>query len=164
MSPRDPGEDARLRRPQVNGPPESVAALLQQSLRAIEAESPDAFRALCGALRGLEIACRVGEETFTLRGGDWCVRVESVSHSVDAHIRVAPRGLFDVLDGRRTLLEALLDDTIALMAPVGVIVSLHDGLAAMVHGAATAPSCGPLGARLAAVAGAASLERSIVRH
>lgn len=141
-------------------PPEpTVAGLLQQSFRVLRLEAPAAYRALCGALLNRDIGLRIGVESMGLRSDGRDIWVCHASSAAVAHVEANLGIVLDIIEGRSTLLDALLDGRLAARAVLDDTLALHDGLMAYVHGAATSPSCAPLRQRLAEIAG-----RGIEQH
>ncbi len=130
----------------------AVAELFRRSLRAVRAEAPSAYHAMCEALAKRTIGFRVGAETFSLRGDGRDVWVADPGVVVTARVETTARALLDIIDGKTDLLAALLEGRVAARAAADDAAALHEALMAYVHGAVTAPSCAGLRRGLAAIA------------
>lgn len=133
----------------MSPPADTAPALLAESLRCIEVEAPRSYRVLCEALRDRQVACRIEEDGFILRSDGRRAWLSGPSEGVTTvRLHASLRGILDLMDGRRDLVESLTGAHVAMWASLEEAVWLEEAIRAYVHGAAMAPSCAELGERL----------------
>lgn len=120
----------------VDGP---LARLLRESLACLAAESPTHHGALCRRLAGHAVGLRLDDECFELRGHAGGLRLVPPG-AARCRLRTDRATILAVLDGRRTLLAAVLADAIEVSGPIDHLLALHEALLDYVHGAARSPS------------------------
>lgn len=116
-----------------------LARLLRASLACLWRESPAHHGALCRRLAGRAVALRLDDEILELRGEDGEVRV-TTPRGATCRVRTTRTTILAVLDGRRTLLDAVVAEEVAIGGPLDDLLALHEALVEYVHGAVRAPS------------------------
>ena len=122
----------------------SAAATLDAALRILRADTPAAFYRLADELRGLAVGLEVEGERFTVLGLDAAVRVDPAggpaidpTRALDgrARVRTTRRTILELIDGRKTFLEAVLDRDLTLHAELDLLPRLSRAMACFVEGA-----------------------------
>jgi hypothetical protein len=134
----------------MSPPAERAAVVLSDSLRHLRSEAPQSYQALCAALRDMAVACRVDNDRFTLHSDGRETWLGEPRAPTPPQVEASVQAVLDVIDGRRQLVDTLLDGAVAVRARLEDAIRLDDALRTYVHGAALAPSCARLRARLAA--------------
>ncbi len=120
-----------------------LASFIARSLDAIEHEVPAAWLRLCEALDGRSIRLVVDGEAARLRGRDGGLRLDD-GGAAAVDVRTAHATILELLDGRVTLLDALLDDRIVVRGAPEDVLGFHDALICYLHGGVRSPSFRPL--------------------
>ena len=122
----------------------SAAATLDAALRILRADTPAAFYRLADELRGLAVGLEVEGERFTVLGLDAAVRVDPAGGpAIDptrapdgrARVRTTRRTILELIDGRKTFLEAVLDRDLTLHAELDLLPRLSRAMTCFVEGA-----------------------------
>lgn len=124
------------------------AGFIQRSLDILREEQPDAFGRLCGCLEGRVVRLAVDEELMRMEFGQGDVRfipMRSVPSSPDAarpcvDVATGRRAILDLVDGKLTLMSAVLGDELVLRGSTDNLLAFHDGLFFYLHGAVRAPT------------------------
>jgi hypothetical protein len=114
--------------------------LLDESLSVLLREQPASYARLCDALAAIRIEiCVDGERMIVgFESGGHQVTGQSAaapSAAVGARFRAGRGAVLDVLDGRLTLAEAVLNGRLEAYAPLGRLLELHDALLLYVNAA-----------------------------
>jgi hypothetical protein len=120
--------------------------LVANSLAAIRAECPEAYRRLCAALGGRSARFDVDGEVIFVRsnGGEVEAGSDARGANVTIEVTAGRRALLDLIDGRQNLEEAVLEGGVDARGGVEDLIALHDGLRWYVAGSVRAPSSWPL--------------------
>lgn len=114
----------------------ATCAYLERSLALLARERPENFRRFCAALRGLRVHIQVDDERFTVVGDGLSARVQAGARGeAVAEFTVRRSALLEVIDGRRTLAEALARGELGVRGPLPRLHELRAALLAYVHGA-----------------------------
>ena len=119
--------------------PDQFQDFLGRSLGLLAREKPSVYARLCTLLDGMVLSLRIDAAsvlvTFkpgaTVAGGD--------SSAAAVRVQCDRRAILDVIDGKSTLEQAVLDDRIELLGSVADLVRFHDGLRMYLNGAVRAP-------------------------
>lgn len=119
------------------------AGFLARSLASMRRELPWIFARLCARLCPRELRVEVDGEVIWIRCEPGDVRLmaapgPATGPAVEA--RTSRQAILDLAGGRVTLLDALLEERLALRGSVGDVVAFHDGLLIYLHGAVRDPS------------------------
>jgi hypothetical protein len=113
------------------------AEALRAALAILEAEQLAAHVLLIRQMRGLAVRSAVDRDAFTILGG--AERLEVRRHGLrrfDARVRVDRAAIFDLLDGRSTILEEVQRRRLDLVADPEVLLRLARAQRAFAEGAA----------------------------
>jgi hypothetical protein len=128
---------------------DSFAVLVRRSLVVLRQEHPVAYQALCSQLAGELLLVVVEDEEIRLAFTRDAVReVEALAASPTTEFRTDRRTLIDILEGRSSLLEAVLGDRVYLLGAPRSLWRFHEGLVSYLQGAVRCPSFPPLLAAL----------------
>ncbi|MDI1476488.1 hypothetical protein [Polyangium sp. y55x31] len=117
-------------------PPEaSFAAFLAESFAALRRDLPWIFERLCERLAHREIRIEVDGEALGLRCEPHDIHFVEAPPSPDVLLRTDRRTILDLVDAQRTLLEALLEERLVVLARVEDVIALHDAVQTYLHGA-----------------------------
>ena len=106
---------------------------LDAALEALRAETPKAYTLLLRALAPTGLLLRVDGETQVLAVVQGKHRL-STRGTAPVSLRTARAALVELLEGRRTLLDAVLDDSIEIRGTPEQVAALHDALVAFFAG------------------------------
>lgn len=122
----------------------SVAGLLAESFAMLRDELPAAYERMCSRLSERAMEIRVDDERFLVQIGAGGARVRALGAEEDARkdasITTSTRAIQDVIEARRSLVEAVLTDEVQAVAPLDSLVEVLSGLTVYVHGAVRCPS------------------------
>lgn len=128
---------------------DSFIALVRRSLVVLRQEHPVAYQTLCGQLVGELLLVAVEDEEIRLAfTRDVVGEVEAPAASPTTEFRTDRRTLIDILEGRNSLLEAILEDRVYLLGAPRSLWRFHEGLVSYLQGAVRCPSFPPLLAAL----------------
>ncbi len=109
-------------------------------MTALEREHPEAWAALCHALRRRQVTLHVDDEVVPLafHGGS----VEFLPSAGDAHVVLHTDSptIFALVDGGASLEEAVRRDRLQLFGRPDDVIRFHEGLMQWLHGAVRSPS------------------------
>jgi uncharacterized protein with NAD-binding domain and iron-sulfur cluster len=127
-----------------------VASLLAESFRALASEMPEPSARMGQLLRGLSVALEVDGERFA---ADFSAepRVRSCSGEEPVRMATTRAAILELLDGRRSLSDAVLEDAVSVVGPLDSLLRLHEGLRVYLHAAVRSPGFAVLLKRLRAV-------------
>ncbi len=94
------------------------------------------------------MAVTVEEERFAIDFTSRRARLRAATGDESARIATHRRTLLDVLDARRSLTEAVLEDAVEVVGPLDTLLRLHEGLLLYVQGAVRCPGFAALLRRL----------------
>lgn len=106
---------------------------LDAALEALRAEAPKAYALLLRALAPTGLLLCVDGETQVLAVVQGAHRL-STRGTAAASLRTARTALVELLEGRRTLLDAVLDESIEIRGTPERVAALHDALVAFFAG------------------------------
>lgn len=136
-------------------------AFLLRSFAVMREQAPHAYGTLCATLARRDVRLEVDGEVTVLRftAHDATAITRDGRPAID--VRTSRDAILDLIDGRGTLLDAVLADRLLLRGDPDRLLEFHDGLVAYVHGAVRAPSFPGLlrEYRAAPVTGASSSSR-----
>ena len=128
--------------PPHEGPGDFVA----RSLDILRAQQPDAFGRMCALLEGRVVELVIDEDLVRMVFSE--TDVDVAAHRAVPGPATGPRpsvfvaasraSILDLVDGRHTLMSAVLDDVLVLRASVDDVLAFHDGLHFYLHGAVRA--------------------------
>ena len=114
---------------------------LERCLDAIAKEAPVAYRLVVRALGGRAIAITIGEEIATLAMASGEHRIARDAGSGCAvELALTDAVISRLLEGRCTVLDAVLGGDLVLRGSADDLAALHDALLAFIHGAVRSPS------------------------
>jgi hypothetical protein len=118
----------------------SLLPLVQRSLEALRRECPEAYRRLSAALGRRVVRIDTGDEIIAIRGS--ASGVEATGGDAPAAVEAAmdKREILDLVEGRRSLEEALLLGRVEVRGAIEDLLALHDGLRWYVAGGVRSPS------------------------
>lgn len=95
---------------------------------------------MCRQLAPRAVRLCVGDETIPLVFAPAEVRTVTAIKRPQIEVVTSRAAILAVIDAASTLLQAVLDDRLALRGAPEDLLAFHDGLMAYVHGAVRAPS------------------------
>lgn len=110
------------------------------SIEALEREFPPAYAAMCARLAPRVTSIEVEGERTTLRFAPTGVARDTTQSPAELIVRSDRRTILDVVDGEVTLVDAVLQDRLAVQGHPDDLVAFHDALLLFVHGAVRSPS------------------------
>ncbi len=123
-------------------PDRSFAGFVRRALDAIRAEVPWAHEALRGALSEWTTLIVVDGEPAAVRVGKAPgIEVAAERAGSDVVCVATSRAIVDLIEGRNTLLDAVLSDRVELAGEVSALVAFHDALSFFLHGVVRARAC-----------------------
>ena len=125
-------------------PETRFADFLATSLQALDRELPQAYALLCTHLAGQQLAIEVDGEMVGLSFAGGRARLLARAAPATVHVVTSRALIFDLIDARCTLLQAVLSDRLLVRGAPQELLAFHDGLLAYLHGAVRAPSFPPL--------------------
>jgi ubiquinone biosynthesis protein UbiJ len=119
------------------------SAFLRESFDLLIDRRVDIFAAMCRPLRGKVVRIEVGRERVGLFFGDREVRFVG---PYDPSITVVTdrNAILRVIDGRRSLSRAVVQDELRLIGSLKDLLAFHDSLLSYVQGAVRVPEFGAL--------------------
>lgn len=116
------------------------AAFLGASLGLVERQQPGFYAGLCRALEGLRLGVEVdGERSWVGLVGGRVGVLPRGEGAVDVEVRATRGAVLELLDGRHTLLSAVLAERLWLRGRPDALLGFDDALGAYLHGAVRAP-------------------------
>jgi hypothetical protein len=103
-------------------------------------EQPGLYARLCAELKGQEVELHVDAELFWVGFGPGEARLREAGGIADVRISMDRWTVQDQLEARRTLAQAVLDGSVEMVGPLGVLAACHAGFVTYVHGAVRCPS------------------------
>ncbi len=135
------------RSPAPRNPEAGFGALIEESLTALRIGQPRAWVGLCAALDGRVLALTVDGETWRVGGPGEAVAVRQGAGAAVARLTTTGACLLDLVDGRSTLLDALLSERMLLVGPVDECLRFFDAWRIYLLGAVRSDACAVLLAR-----------------
>ena len=117
---------------------------MEASFTALRGEVPSAYAAMCGRLSPRRLVLRVDGETIGLRFERTEAAFVPAAKHPAVELETSRRTILDMIDGRHTLVTAVLADEMCLRGSPADVLAFHDGLTAYLHGGVRAPSFRPL--------------------
>ena len=114
----------------------TTAETLRRAFAILACDELAAFVALSDALRGLVVRCAVDGEVFTVLGRAQLIVRRGPIARADAHVVASRAAILDLIDGRLTVLDAVLARRLTLVADIGHLVRLSRAQRAFAEGAA----------------------------
>lgn len=114
----------------------SVAALLEASLRAIERDVPEAHSQICARVSGLPIEVSIDAERFALRVIGGRLRCAPPAHGPAVRLAARKTAIDELIRAERSLGQAVIDGSVAVIAPLAALSDLYEAFALYLHGAA----------------------------
>ncbi|MDI1443540.1 hypothetical protein [Polyangium sp. 6x1] len=127
-----------MRSSSASAPEASFAAFLAESLAALRRDGPWIFARLCERLARRELCIEVDGEALGLRCEIHDIHLVEAPRSPDILLRTDRRTILDLVDARSTLLEALLEERLVVLARFEDVSTLHDAVQIYLHGAVRA--------------------------
>jgi len=118
----------------------SFASFLERSLAVLESERPDVATRLAATLASLAVTIRVGDEQLGLCSDGRRVRVDRGAGPAPVDVRAERATLLALIDGARSLVDAVLADELLLTGDPADLARFHDALWLYLQGAVRAPS------------------------
>ena len=119
---------------------DTVAALLERSLRHVATEAPAGHARLSELLQLVVVEIAADDTPFVIGGPlKTLVRIGTVAQ-VDVRVTTDRAAIAAVIDGRITLAVAVESGRVAVTGRLDDVVRAHDALVAYVHAAVRAPS------------------------
>lgn len=140
----------------------SVAQFLMESFSLLAAELPPAWARFCACLEGRSVQIRVDKEAFVVRFAGGRPVIAAPDEAYDASVETTRQTIFDVLDARLSMRDAIVRDVLRVTAPLPTVTRLHEGIIAYVHGGIRCPSFPSLLKRFRAAAAHHAEERSTI--
>jgi hypothetical protein len=109
--------------------------LVADSLAALRREVPDAHRRLGDALGVKIVRFHIGADVFAIRRLGRDVLVEQSAGAPNVEVETSWTTVIDIVEGRCSLLDSLLERRVAAKGPPDDIASLHQALREYVRGA-----------------------------
>lgn len=121
--------------------PRSVCGFLIRSLRLLEKECPEAYAGMCETLASREIALDLaGEPIMALQFEARTVRALAQPRRPNLHLQTNRQTILDLVQGRATLLQAILRNDLMLRGDVMALADFHAAFLLYVAGAVRSPS------------------------
>ena len=117
---------------------------MEESFAALRGEVPSAYAAMCACLAPRWLVLRVDGETVGLRFARTEATFVPTTKSPAVELTTSRGTILDMIDGRHTLLTAVLAEGMWLRGRPADVLAFHDGLTAYLHGGVRAPSFRPL--------------------
>jgi hypothetical protein len=109
---------------------------LAHSLATLAREAPIAWNALVCALAGFVVQLRINGEPLYVGSNEHTLVVEpGVSVESAVQVVASHAAILRLVDGKSTLLEAIMRDELDLIGRPADVARFHDSLVAYVHGA-----------------------------
>jgi hypothetical protein len=113
---------------------------MRRSLEVLEAEHPQAYRALCAQMAGREVLLRIDNEPVSLAFSGGAARLLLEPQQPAVILDTSQRALLLVIDGDLTLEKAVYDGTIQIRGRVPDLSAFYDGLRLYVQGGVRCPA------------------------
>ena len=94
---------------------------LEEMLGILRSDAPLAFFRLIEELGSLNVEVQVDSERFSVWGDGTRLVVEEVREGAEVHLRTDRRTILALIDGRRSMLEAVLACELSLSADVSLL-------------------------------------------
>jgi hypothetical protein len=94
---------------------------LDEMLGILRSDTPPAFFRLMEELGSLKVDVQVDSERFSVRGDGTQVVVDEVREGAQVYVRTDRRTILALIDGRRSMLEAVLSRELSLSADVSLL-------------------------------------------
>jgi hypothetical protein len=111
-----------------------------RSFAALRAEVPSAHATMCARLAPRRLVLRVDDEAVGLRFAPAEATFVGASRNPAVELATSRRTILDMIDGRHTLLTAVLAELMWLRGRPADVLAFHDGLTIYLHGGVRAPS------------------------
>ncbi|MDQ2642685.1 MAG: hypothetical protein M3020_02635 [Myxococcota bacterium] len=116
------------------------SGFLRRSLDVLSREAPRAAGALCELLSKIRLCVSVDGERLSLVVARGRLGVYPVQRLGDTFLATRRATLVDLLEGRRSLLDAVLDDSVELRGAVDDLLVVDQALLTYLHGAVRSQS------------------------
>ena len=126
-----------------SSPPNSgFAAFLGRSLALLEREAGPAFEGMCRAAAPRELLVRVDGEAVSLAFESPPPRLVRLTgpRAPDVELSATRTAILDLIDGRQSLVDAIMNDHLLLRGTPSDLIAFHDCLRMYLHGAFRARS------------------------
>lgn len=114
---------------------DSFAGFLGRSLAILERELPLAYAQMCARATPREVLIEIDGEPVSLAFEAAAHRLLPRPERPAVEVHATQRVILDLIDGRVSLLDAVLEERIVMLGGVPDIGAFHDGLMAYLHGA-----------------------------
>jgi hypothetical protein len=123
---------------------DAVAAQLTQAFALLANQATPAHRALARRLGPRRVRINIDRESFDVIADGGAPRVAAAAGPVTVSISTSRKVVRDVLAGRRTMADALRDDSLRAFGALRDLVAVLAALDAFVHGAVRCESMSEL--------------------
>jgi len=121
-------------------PKPSFVRFLCRSLAVLDDELPRAYRAVADRLGRRSVAIRVDDEFVFVSAAGGRVHVSLVlAREPSVHLHTSRGEIRALVDGRRSLLDAMLEGRLELRGTVSDLIAFDGALMAYLHGAVRCP-------------------------
>ena len=119
---------------------EQVSSLFRRSVEHLKDDVPGSYRLLVDELGPLVVELDVGDEVFSIRGGDHLQVSDGSVQTAPVRIATSRATILDLIDARVGLNEAVEAGTVAVRGSLDDVQRAHASLQAYVHAAVRAAS------------------------
>ncbi|AKK27204.1 hypothetical protein [Mycobacterium sp. EPa45] len=119
---------------------EPVSSILRRSVEHLKEDVPGSYRLLVANLGPLVVELVIGDEVFSIRGGEHIEVSDGSMQAVNVRIATSRAAILDLIDARTELHEAVEAGTVAVHGSLDDVQRAHASLQAYVHAAVRAAS------------------------
>jgi hypothetical protein len=119
---------------------EQISSLLRRSVEHLKEDVPGSYRLLVAELGPLVVELDVGDEVFSIRGGEHLQVTDDSPQTVSVRIATSRATILDLIDAKTGLDEAVEAGTVAVRGSLDDVQRAHASLRAYVHAAVRAAS------------------------
>lgn len=117
---------------------EKISSLLRRSVEHLKEDVPGSYRLFVTELGPLVVELDVGDEVFSIRGGEHLQVTNGSAPSVSVRIATSRAIILDLIDAKTGLDEAVEAGTVAVRGSLDDVQRAHTALRAYVHAAVRA--------------------------
>jgi hypothetical protein len=117
---------------------EQVSSLFRRSVEHLKEDVPGSYRLLVAKLGPLVVELDVGDEVFSIRGGEHLQVSDGSAQTVSVRIATSRATILDLIDARTALDEAVEAGAVAVRGSLDDVQRAHASLRAYIHAAVRA--------------------------
>ncbi|APE15565.1 SCP-2 sterol transfer family protein [Mycolicibacterium pallens] len=119
---------------------ENISSLLRRSVEHLREDVPGSYRLLVAELGPMVVELDVGDEVFSIRGGDHLQVSAGSAQTVSVRITTSRTTILDLIDAKVGLDDAVEAGMVTVRGSLDDIQRAHASLRAYVHAAVRAAS------------------------